>query len=65
MTELEETLTAPRTLDELERSEAAEVAAKAVGATLSMLAESSLDHEDLPMVLHMLSRVLDRPEELT
>ena len=56
-----------KTEDLEERTHALSYAAICVSATLSTLASSqeSLDHEDLPDVLHMLACVLQNPEILT
>lgn len=45
-----------------DREEVKAMAAETVAAALSMLATAELDHEGLPLVLHMLASVLEHPE---
>lgn len=49
--------------DARERIERMGLAAASVAACLRMLADSELDHEDAPLVLHMLADVLDGASE--
>jgi len=51
-------------MGDAERVERMELAGRTVAACLRMLADSELDHEDAPLVLHMLAGVLERPEVL-
>ncbi len=48
-----------------EHYEALQVAAKAVGGALKLLAQSSCDSMHMDEVLYMLARVLESPEVLT
>lgn len=51
-------------LRSMERAEALETASKSVSATLDLLAQATFDHVEAPLVLHMLSAVLNNPEVL-
>lgn len=50
-------------MDQEARLEALDFTARAVSATLSIMAQAgTLDHVDTSAALHMLSQVLDHPE---